>query len=213
MFADDRDLLVLEPGLFADVAWLGQRLLSATGTIAAGSRTLTIPGADLGAAGVSAGCVVVFDQVPLEITGVTSATTCEVSLIRGEPADAPIAPRPGTNRTLTVFTFRPQIRVVHGQLLRMLGIEPDSGLPGALTESAITNPRGLWLIESLGALHLIYAAAAALIGPDSPGWARAEMYRERFGRERWRSTARIDLNADGQPDATRRLNVLQFVRG
>lgn len=212
MFADDRDLLVLEPNVFADVAWVGQRLVSATGTLA--GRTLTVPGVDLAASGVSPGCVVVFDQVPLEVLDVTGATTMEVSLIRGEPTDAPITPRAGTNRVVSVVSFRPQVRVVHGQVLRMIGVEPGAaGGAGTLGESAVTNPRELWLVEALGALYLVYAAAAALIGPDSPAWARAEMYRERFARERWRAVAKVDLDGDGAADASRRLNVLQFVRG
>jgi hypothetical protein len=67
---------------------------------------------------------------------------------------------------------------------------------------------------ALGALHLVYTAATA---PDanwntSNEFSRAQTYRERFAAERQRIAARLDLDGDGEPDATRRLNLIQFVR-
>jgi hypothetical protein len=41
---------------------------------------------------------------------------------------------------------------------------------------------------------------------------RAEEYRERFAAERRRAAGLIDLDGDGKPDATRRLNAVVFVR-
>jgi hypothetical protein len=112
-----------------------------------------------------------------------------------------------------IATFAPQIALVHAQVLRMLGIEPGApASPGSVTESSITNSASLTLVESLGALHLIYTAAAALSGPASVLGARADQYRRRFSEERRLAAATIDLNGDGLPDATRRMNVFQFTR-
>lgn len=77
----------------------------------------------------------------------------------------------------------------------------------------MTNPRGLWLVEALAALHQIYAAAAALSVEGSPAYARAEHYRARLAAERQRAAARLDTDGDGLADATRYLNTLPFVRG
>jgi len=103
----------------------------------------------------------------------------------------------------------------------MIGIDPDEPAPpidpGAdpiLTEAAILNPGAFVRLECLGALHLIYTAAAA---PGDGGWAhslwtRAQYYRELFSQERRHLAARLDLDGDGAADATRPLNVVQFVR-
>ncbi len=214
MFATDRDLLVLEPNLFRDAAWLGQRLLAATGSSTASS--LTITGGDFIGAGVTAGNVLLLDGLPVEVVSVSGAATAIVSLLRPDPDDPPIAPQSVTSRPVVVFTFRPQIVLIHNQVLRMLGIEPaDPPAPpffGRPTAASITNPAALALVEALGALHLVYSAAAALSDPDSPLATRAEVYRQRFSAQRHRTAARIDLDGDGLPDATRRLNIVQFTR-
>ena len=91
----------------------------------------------------------------------------------------------------------------------MLGIGVDDS-PG---EPDITNPGAFARFEAFGALHLIWSSASASSGPDSPLGMLGEEYRRRFERERQRVAARIDLDGDGVPDATRRPNVLRFIRG
>jgi hypothetical protein len=211
MFASDRDLLVLEPNLFRDVPWVGQRVLLATGTAA--GTTMTITGGDFLASGVAPGNVLMYDAVPLEVTAVTSATVATVSLLRAGTDGALIPPPALGARPVASATFAPQIAAVHRQLLRMLGIEPDlPAAPGLLTEASITTPGALAMVESVAALHLIYSAASALSGPDSALGARAEFYRRRFVSERQLAAARIDTDGDGVADATRRLNIIQLVR-
>lgn len=97
----------------------------------------------------------------------------------------------------------------------MLGITPTSATPttpDAVLESQILNPRDLTLVESLGALHLIYSAASAALSEDSPQAQRARMYQQRFASERWRARAEIDLDNDGLADAVRTLNVSHLLR-
>lgn len=212
MFATDRDLLALEPNLFRDVGWVGQRLVKATGAIS--GATLTISGQDVGldAAGVTAGNVVQVNGVGYEVLARLSATQATISRLRPSVSDAVLPPTPVTGAEVQVPTFGPQLEIVHNQLLRMIGIEPED-LTESIGESAIVNAAALIRVEALGALFLIYAAASGPSGPESPAGQRAEFYRRRFASEREVAAVRLDLDGDGIADATRRFNVVQFVRG
>ncbi|MEZ6233768.1 MAG: hypothetical protein R3B68_06225 [Phycisphaerales bacterium] len=212
MFTKDRDLLALEPALFRDVAWIAQRLVRGTGTIAGTTLTLATADTTLEAAGVTTGHVLSYDNVALEVVERLSATTATVSRPRPDPDDPPIPPAPSAANLLAeITTFAPQIAIIHDQLLRMLGIDPAD--PGAeITETNITNPRSLILPEALGALHLIYTAAAAPQRRDGPLAERADMYRRRYAQERQRTVVRLDLDNDAIADATRRFSVAQLLR-
>jgi hypothetical protein len=211
MFINDRDLLLLEPGVFRDAGWIGQRPLQGSGSLI--GATLTLSSGSFTAAGIGPGHVLLYDSVGVEVISVNSSLTASVSLVRANLTDPVIPAPPAGAKPVTCWSFRPQISLVHAQLLRMLGIDPDATSEDLVSEASIVNPASLALAETLGALHLIYAAAAALSGADSSLAARAEMYRRRFGDERQRAVARIDLDGDGVADATRRLNVIQFIRG
>lgn len=212
MFTTDRDLLLLEPLLFRDLAWIGQRLVRGTGTIAGTTLTMSTQDATLEAAGIVAGHVVSFDHVGYEVLARLSPTTATISRPRHDPADPAIPPAPAASPLLVeITTFAPQIAIVHNQLLRMLGIDPADPASSP-TESNITNPRALALPESLGTLHMLHAAAAAPQRRDGHLYDRAEMYRRRFAAERLRAVVRLDLNNDGQADATRRLSIAQLSR-
>lgn len=221
MFTTDRDLIILEPRLFFDISWTAQKLLDSAsgGSINSGGDTLTLAGAAFDALGIGAGFIALIGTnpvTPLEVVARLSATTLQVSRLRASESDALIPAASGSSLKVVIHTFRPQLGVIHSQLLRLVGIEPGSpslsaggGTPG---EADITNPRAFALAEALGALHLIFASAAALVGMDSPLWIKAQMYRDRFRAERSRLAAEIDLNGDGEPDTTRRANVLQLTR-
>jgi hypothetical protein len=218
-FTTDRDLLILEPGLFRQVQWVAQRLISATCSVS--GTTLTSSGVDFVAQNVGPGHVALADGVAVEVVARLSATSLTVSRPRATLDEATVPPAQVTNKTLTISTFLPQVQIVHEQLLRMLGIEPAdagvsglAGVDGVLTEAAIMNPRSLRLVEALGALHLIYAGASTVgdTGVEGGAAARAELYRARFEQVRRIAAARIDTDGDGIADATRHLNVMQLTR-
>ncbi|HZW10553.1 MAG TPA: hypothetical protein VFF69_11680 [Phycisphaerales bacterium] len=213
MFATDRHLLILEPNLVRDVAWIGQRLVKGAGDIA--DTTLTMTSQDIGfdLVGAEPGQVVVAGGVAYEIVQVLDADQLTISRIRAEPDGPILPPSPASGVAVELPTFQPQLAMVHAQVLRMLGIDPDEiAMPGAITEASITNGESLALFEALGALHLIFTAAAALSGPGSPAAYKANLYRERFIAERSRAIARIDTDGDGLPDATRRPSLILTVR-
>lgn len=225
MFATDRDLIILEPRLYFDVLWTAQRLVESAsgGAINTAGDTLTITAGNLINLGIGKGMIAIVAGTPLEVIERIDATTLRISRLRAAESDAIIPAAQGSSLKVTIHTFRPQIGFVHDQLLRMVGIEPArSETPGgtlapqpasdSLTESAITNPRAFSLAEALGTLHMVYTSAAAVVGGDSPMWAKALMYRDRYSAERRRIVAEIDLNHDGVPEITRRASVFQFTR-
>ena len=209
MFADDRDLLFLEPMLFRDAGWLGQTL--ARGTASATGTILSAFENDFVSAGVGAGHVLVLGGASYEVVERLSAVTLRISRLRAD-VDGPELPvQSVTDAEMRVVTFEPQLAVVHRQLLHMLGLSESPG-DGELGESAVTNPEDLRRIEVLGALHLVYSAASSAGDPGGAWAMRARMYRDRFGAERHRVAAEIDSSGDGGADAMRRLNVSRFVR-
>ncbi|MDP1663408.1 MAG: hypothetical protein Q8L55_15970 [Phycisphaerales bacterium] len=218
MFATDIDLLVIEPSLFAEVGWSGQRTVAAAGTLS--GTTLTLASADLVAAGVEAGCVVLMNGVPLEVVSRTSATVLSVSLVRWGRTGPAIPPVGLTSGACEVYTFRPQTALAHRVVLRLLGLSEATPVPTvsgsdgtALGESAMVNSADAAMFEALVALHTIYASAGALAPAGSGLATKAEQYRRRAGAERARLSALIDTNGDGLADATRRPGVMPLIRG
>ncbi|RNC80448.1 MAG: hypothetical protein ED559_01145 [Phycisphaera sp.] len=216
MFAQDRDLLVYEPRLFLDVVWVGQRLVSETGTVASG--VVVAAGADFAAAGVGAGHVLNFKEASYEVVQRLGSTQLAISVPRVSVDDPVILPPDSASTTVRVYTFAHQMQQVHDQILRMLGIEPEVDFaPGErrVTEESIVNPGALRRLEVFGTLHLVFSAASASgVGGETGTFAdRAEMYRKRYQDERERVSALIDTDGDGVADATRRPSVTRFLRG
>lgn len=211
MFASDRDLLVYEPRLFEEVAFASQTVIaSAMGEVALGGVTLEVPMVDFASLGVDAGWVVLVDGVAAEVVSRQSATMLTISRLRASVGDALMPLVPGKGLGVRVGTFRPQIGVVHEQVLASLGVGASSGT--GLEASSIVNAAALKRVEAFGALYLVFSGAAALVGYDSVLWQKAQMYLARYGSERVRVSALVDTDGDGVADATRRMNVMQLVR-
>lgn len=213
MFIKDRDLLLHEPSLFRDVGWVGQRLVKGSAGIVGTLLTFVSADVPLDQAGIDVGHVVAIGGASYEVVDRVSSTELTISRARSRETDEIQPPAPSATDVCTISTFAPQIGLVHDQILRTLGIEPgEASAIGKVTESSITNAAAFKEVAALGALHLIYSAAAALGGSGSAADQRAALYRERFGAARWRAVALIDTNGDGVADASRRMNVAQFVR-
>jgi hypothetical protein len=211
MFVLDRDLLAIEPNVFRDVHWLGQRLSAGTASVAASTLTLTGLDVALDAAGVAAGHVVTIDGVGYEILERLGPASATISRVRASLDDPPIPVGTITARPASIHTFAPQASMVHRQVLAMLGLA-ENPVEGELGPSAVINPRDVARVEALGVLHAVYAAASALAAQGSPLVQRAEHYRRRFGEARRGLQVWIDIDGDGAPDAMRRPSVLQLVR-
>lgn len=213
-FANDVLLLTLEPALFRDVAWVSQRLVLGTGSCTGTVLTMASQDVLFDAAGVQAGNVVLVAGTAYEVIARVSGTVLTISRLRSSADDALIPASGSTGAEISVPTFAPQITMVHRQVLRMIGIEPDvPEQEESIGVSAIVNPEALARVEALGTLHLVYAGASSALGPESPLARKAEFYRQRFADERQRAVAMIDTDGDGRPDAVRRLNILALVRG
>ncbi|MCA9274159.1 MAG: hypothetical protein KDA31_14070 [Phycisphaerales bacterium] len=216
MFASDRDLLMYEPRLFLDTVWVGQRQVSASGIVVSG--VLVVSGVTFMTIGIGAGQVVTYKDAAYEVVQVLGETQLGLSLPRASADDPVILAPDSASTTVQIYTFRHQLLIVHEQILRMIGIEPDvEAEPGEsiVSESSIINPTALRRLEALGALHLIYAAAsvAGPLGEGSVYADKAAMYRERFAAERERVNVLIDTDGDGRADAARRPTVMHLVRG
>ena len=208
MFAKDRDLYVLEPGLHKDVGWLGQKRISTIGSVV--GTTLTINTQSFEDAQVEAGHVVIFDGIVVEVVSVEGATQATVSMMRGDTKGVAIPGVEANTRGVAIFDYSAQRSMVHRQVLVMLGLDPDVD---GFDESVVTNPGALVRLEALGALHLIYASAGAPGRAGEKFDQRAQMYKERFMGERERVVGMIDLDGDGIADVSRRPNSFVLSRG
>ncbi len=209
MFGQDRDMLAIEPHAFTDALWAGRRLASGSAGIEGTTLTSTSSTASFIDVQAEQGQIVVFNSVPLEVISVGSATTLEVSRLRGSADDAALPPAPIGSASFALVTFEPQRAIVYRQLLGLLGLD-RSDSPGA---EAVIDVEPLKHAEALGTLHLVYAAASALSGPSSSLGARAAMYADMFSRARQTLAVGLDLDGDGEADATRRPALTHLVRG
>ena len=185
MFATDRDLLVLEPNLFRDAAWVGQRMSRGVGSITGTMLSIPTPDVALDQAGVDAGNVVTIGGASYEVIERLSDTELTISRLRNGASWPPLPPMPVSGVEAVISTFSPQIAIVHAQVLRMLGLQPAS--PEPPDEGCITNPADFVLLESLGALHLVFAAASSLSAQSSVGICGASRLRFQCARRACKS--------------------------
>lgn len=215
MFATDRDLLVIEPQLFRDVGWTGQRLVKGTGDVSGTTLTLTSQDNTFAAAGVGAGHVVLVDGVAYEVIARVSATMATISRLRSDPEGAVIPPAPVSGKAVVVSTFAPQIGMAHRDILGQLGIDPDESGDG-VRESDILNPGAFREVEAMGAvimvLHGSGMGAAAVDSEASARLNRARALQDVYASTLRRIGAQIDTDGDGVADAMRHAGLSYMVR-
>lgn len=158
------------------------------------------------------GRVVLVESVPLEVVAVVDEDVVRVApaYLGGAPGPSPVS---GTSVGVKASTFEPQLRIVHEQVLRSLGLASGTtAADGPLAGDRVMNPEALVEVECLGALHLILTAAAAMVGEEASLWTRGQLYGDRYRALRRRVLAEIDTTGDGVADAARRMSVVQLMR-
>lgn len=217
IFCTDLDLLHWEPNVLRDAAFASQTLISGTGDLSGTDFSI--------AAGSFVTAKVARDQViaigaPINgcfpITEVKTATSLSVSILYDELINEEEDTRTfagaasATGVTYAVRTFWPQRVIVSEMLAQAAGVgqSRDGEAP-----ASILDPTSLRRACALGTLQMIYSALAAAADEDEPHYAiRAELYERLFRRAMRSARVAIDLDADGQADVIRALNVLDLRR-
>lgn len=208
-FSTDRDMLVLEPNLFRDVTFAGQRVTEGSDGILV-NGVLRSAASDFELAGVDTGHVVVVENAAYEVVAQIDATTLAISRLRSRTDDAPIPPNDGTDLTFSITTFGPQIEIVHQQMMQLL--EFETGLDEVALIDAVLNDEEVAQVESLGAMHMVMSGASSLIGDRGMLWMKATMYRERFVASRARLRVLLDIDGDDVADRVVWFNMIQLSR-
>lgn len=214
MLTTDSQLLRFEPNLFNEIQWLSQRLLKATGAISGTTLTISAFDVNFDGAQLAPGMVILIAGVPHEVVSKLTSTTAQVSRLRASENDPILTPAPTTGAEVLIHTFRPQIRLSSESVFRKLGLDPAQPATNADGSPAprITDAASLDRAAALFTLALLYSAAAELQSPDGAASRRALRYQQLGAIERRNLAAQIDTNADGEPDATRRANVVPLTR-
>jgi len=205
-FCQDRDLLSIEPELFADGNPC-QTLASGTNGVIAGT-TFSSTGSNFEAAGARAGMVLhVGGDSPetaktYEIVSVDSATQLTVSRLRADDDDDPLAPTTGTEMGFSVRTFAPQIRTVSQTLAEKLRqVEEVAGVAAADFADSVQ----LRMTAACGTLAAIFVTRSENATSADANWAKAEHYRTRFERLGLQLRLTVDVDGDGLAEQTRAL--------
>jgi hypothetical protein len=205
-FSTDADLLGYEPNVFAELPFASQRKLKVTDAALSGVNITSATG---GFSMLAAKQVAVLEASAAEsqshaIASITGNTALML-------ATRPVGLSVSTGITLSVRTLCPQATLVHEELLRAMGIDPDD--PDAeVNESAIVSVELMRRLEALGTLSRAYTAAVALVGDNSGVHAKATEYTARFRRALAGAQVLIDLDGDGRPDAWRTPGTAQLLR-
>ena len=214
MLTTDTNLARFEPNLFTDIQWLSQRLLKASGTISATTLTISAFDTNFDGAQLAPGMVILINSVPHEVISKLSSTTAQLSRLRASELDPIFTPAPVTGAEVILHTFRQQIAIVSDHAFRILGLNPaqpatdSSGNPSPV----ITDPTALQRFVTLSTLATLYLSAAEMQSEGGQQSRRAQRYQQLATLERRNLAAQVDTNGDGEPDTTRRANVVPLIR-
>lgn len=205
-FTTDKDLLRHAPRVFIDAADEATDVLSVSDGDTSGT-TLTSATSDFETDGVGAGAVVIVDGVPLEVIARLSPTTLTVSRPRANENDDAIAPGNASAQSVIIRSFARLRDSVEDMTLRLLGIgEIVAGI--TIEPTMILNTDVLSKYLASRAVAMAYARASAAQPDDAPLAALATQYGREAERSRRSLAVRLDLDGDGEPDATRRLSTI-----
>lgn len=213
LLINDRDLAAEDVRLFTEAAIAGT-VLAKGGTAALANGQLTVTGVDLDAAGVQAGHVAVVagtsGQEVVEVLSLLGDETADVSRPRRSTDDQKISPQDATGLTATVITFAGLIERSQRWALENLRIETGDDGASAI-DPAVTDATGVQRLIIAKALAEGFATAAA-VGTSESLTGLAALYARRLAQAVEQAEAPIDLDGDGEPDATRRMSVMVMKR-
>ncbi len=209
----DRDLAVVEPSIFIDAGNQATLLYGASNGAIATNTRFTSVGSDFAGKGIDLGHIITVDtpsQV-LEVTGPQSTDTVLVSRLRVDSTDPAITLDNTTGLTFSIYTFERAIDRAESWVLGALGLV-DTGQVDDLDETDITNPEDVKRMIATLTIARVFAAAAAGAPADAALAAQSALYSTRVRETAHQTRALIDLDGDGLPEATRRIDVLALVR-
>lgn len=207
LFSTDADLLGLEPGVFLDVPFGSQRQLRVTDAVVSGVTVTSVTG---GFASLVGRDVVVLRSSDADAVaaGVASVTDDNTLVLAGEP----IGLGATTGLRLDVVTYGPQAALVHDELLRAIGIDPDDAT-GDVDETMIVSVGLMGELEAMGVLARVYGAAAGIAGNHDGVMAKSRYWMGRYRSGLRGARVLLDVDGDGEADAWRSAGVGRLVRG
>jgi len=206
----DIDLLALESTLFLDATSQGILLDERTNAAISGT-TLTSADSDFTTIGVDDGRVAIVDSEPLEIVSLIDATNVQVSKPRAKSGTI-IDPKAGTGLSMQIVTFEKHIDDAEASFRAALGLLPDDPVD-PVDDAQVLNLDELAPLVALIAAADIFARAAAASDPaDASLTQRATIYDALRADALRTAAAVLDLDNDGEADATRRLGAITWRR-
>ncbi len=206
----DIDLLALEPTLFTDASSQGIVLDDRTNAAISGT-TLTSTDSDFTAISIDDGRVSIVDSEPLEIVSLIDATNVQVSRPRAK-SGAVIDPKAGTGLSMQVITFEKFIDDAEASFRAALGLLPDDPVE-PVDDVQVLNLDELAPLVALIAAADIFVRAAAASDPEDESLARRAATYDALRADALRTAAAVlDLDNDGEADATRRLGAITWRR-
>src|SRR5437773_3265922 len=183
-FCTDIDLLHWEPNICRDAAFASQTLISGTGDLA--GTSFTIASGSFADAHLTADQVIVLTgdtSGSYPVVSVDSATQLTISalydgLFPTTGGATPTPPGTASGLDFVIRTFWPQRRIISELILVAAGLDPAD----AAAADKILNPSSLVRACTLGTLHLIYSALAAVADKPTDLLARAQMYEQLYRR-------------------------------
>ena len=206
----DRDLMVIEPGVFVDAVEVGTILVSGTDGNVSGD-TLTSATANFQNAGVDTGHAASVGDRAVEVLARPSASSLTISRPRADIDDPTIPPAAGTNQKFTVTTFERLIAEAQAWALGALGLDPHDPV-NPLDETAIVNIDEFAKLIALRTICDVFVLAAARFSEEPSHALRAAAYRDRLRRAMNTTNILLDLNGDGVADAARRMSTIALSR-
>jgi hypothetical protein len=205
-YCQDKDLLAIEPLLFADDDLAGQPFLRGSEAQLSGTD-FHCEGVDFLAAGIEAGMVLrTYSNTPseghrLEIVSVT-ASSLTVSVLRSSAEQTPIATVLDEEETnFAIHSYDLRIRIVSEMLAEKLRRICESDL--SIVE--FIDSQQLRQATVYGVLSEVFIARSESGDAKDAHWLKAEYYRQRFQKLLLQLRLAVDANGDGIAEKTRSL--------